>query len=231
MLVSHTYKFIYLKTRKTASTSVEGVLERYCTPPNHEPAHKQAELRSEYGYVSGRAGLETPKDFLSAHAPASDIRAKVGNEIFDSYRKIYCIRNPFDKVVSWFWHVMPKDVRDEVQDDFEASRKLFSTWLRMRPTLNVDRAYYRNGKNVFDAFRIRYEHLSDDMVKLLEELGIPPIAEEDMPQWKRHSRQHREHSIADYYDDETADIVRKEFAFDFRRFGYSTDLPSPEGKD
>ncbi len=45
MLVSHRHQFIYTKTHKTASTSVEAYFERFCFPPgdafilqHHRPA-------------------------------------------------------------------------------------------------------------------------------------------------------------------------------------------------
>ena len=45
MLVSHRYKFIYTKTRKTAGSSVESYFEPFCMPDGE---WTQRHLREEY---------------------------------------------------------------------------------------------------------------------------------------------------------------------------------------
>ena len=50
MLISHKYKFIYLKTIKTASTSVEAYFERFCMPENdYELSHDREVYESNFG--------------------------------------------------------------------------------------------------------------------------------------------------------------------------------------
>ncbi|ULB12056.1 hypothetical protein ORIO_19770 (plasmid) [Cereibacter azotoformans] len=81
MLISPCHQFIFLKSHKTTSTSVESVLEVLRAPNGHQPQHQQAEIMSEHGYVSGRMGGWTVNDFLKAHAAARVIERKVGPEI------------------------------------------------------------------------------------------------------------------------------------------------------
>lgn len=144
MLISHRYKFIYIKTRKTAGSSIEGLLEPFCAPASHEPKHVQGFISSDEGVIAGRAGGETDDDPLPAHASAFKIARFVGQETFDDYLKIYAVRHPYEKVVSWFWYVMPMDIKRELHESsFEATRKLFRTWLLMGPNLPQDRQFYR----------------------------------------------------------------------------------------
>ncbi len=220
MLVSHKYEFIYIKTRKTASTSIEGLLEPLCAPAGHVPSHVQPFLSSEYGIIAGRAGAEKPDDPLTAHSPAQRILNTLGRKTFRSYQKIYAIRDPYDKVVSWFWHVMPQEFRDELQDDFTATRTLFRTWLLMRPVLPVDNQFYVTSLGRFKAFRIRYEHMHEDLEELAALLDMP-IDLAKLPRWKTTTRSHRGAPVEAYYDDDTRAVVRKEFARDFEKFGYS----------
>ncbi len=50
MLVSHSKKFIFLKTMKTAGTSVEIYLERYCVPSDtYVEQHHRAETAPRTG--------------------------------------------------------------------------------------------------------------------------------------------------------------------------------------
>lgn len=221
MLVSHTHKFIYLKTRKTASTSVEGLLERYCTPPGHEPQHTQDEIRSEFGIVAARAGGVSLPDGINAHASASEIETWLGSKTFNSYRKIYVVRNPYDKVVSWFWHVMPMSTKHRVGDDFDSARQLFSDWLRMRPNLNTDAQFYRIGKRLLDATVIKQESLREDLKAFGDTIGVA-VDPDTMPRWKTEARRHRDRHFSDYYDEQTRQVIDRAFAFDFNQFGYET---------
>lgn len=222
MLISHTRKFIYLKTHKTASTSIEGYLERFCAPPGHMPEHSQAEIKSEYGYIAGRAGQDFKGNFLRAHSEANLVRTTLGPDTFDRYLKVYAVRNPFDKVVSWFWFVMPPEIHEDVKDDFDKTRALFSAWLQMRPKLPVDAAYYRTKKGIFPAFRIYYETLAEDMAALLRQIGAPQDEATTLPDWKSEYRFHRDRTFHDYYggNPALADIVLEAYRFDFRHFGY-----------
>lgn len=223
MLLSNSCKFIFIKTRKTASTSIEGLLEKYCTPPGHIPSHKQGEIISEYGYVAGRAGGETNNDFLPAHASANMIRNKIGDDIFNNYTKIYSVRNPYDKVVSWFWHIMPNDIKSKIENNFDLTRFYFSNWLRMRPELNTDIHYYKINNIIFDADIIRYESLNKDLLKLSKKLDLE-LEPSDIPQWKRNSKRHHNKHFMEYYDSNTKHIVYNKFSFDFKTFNYNKEI-------
>ena len=224
MLVSHNKQFIFIKTRKTAGTSLEGLLEPFCAPTGHAPRHVQPFLETEYGIIGGRAGGERTDDPLQAHSSAEQIRAHLGNGKFRSYLKVYGVRNPFDKVVSWFWHVMPETTRLELAVDFDKARWLFQNWLWMRPVLPIDDQFYRTKKGPFKAHIIRYEQMAEDLSSLSEKLQID-IHPETMPAWKTQARQHRAVSLSSYYDDASANVVRRHFRRDFDRFGYSAEVP------
>jgi len=59
VLISHRYKFIYIQTKKTASTSVSAFFERYCLPENEENTHKPNSKSNVYegesGFIGGRS--------------------------------------------------------------------------------------------------------------------------------------------------------------------------------
>lgn len=219
MLISHEHKFIFLKTHKTASTSTEAALEWMCSPDGHVPAHEQAEMKSDRGYISGRMGGQRKTDFIPTHARALAVQRKVGKPVFEEYTKLYTIRNPYDKVVSWFWHVMPDEVAKTVAQDFKEAQTLFGTWLQMRPVLPNDLGVYRLPSGVFPARHIRFERLREDLDAFVSELGHDSSRIE-IPRWKSGSRMHKDRSFEEYYTKPTRDIVRRAFAFDFENFGY-----------
>src|SRR5690242_16177876 len=102
MLVSHTKQFIYLKTTKTAGTSVEIFFQPFCLSPDHpcysSPTHEMNEVISNYGIVGYRGPQPIPKVAFYNHMAAVEIKKWIGSEIWDHYFKFCVIRNPFDKI-------------------------------------------------------------------------------------------------------------------------------------
>ncbi len=226
MLVSHKYKFILIKTRKTAGSSLEGLLQPLCVPDGYVPRHAADEIVTSAGIVGTRAGGQRGARGYVAHMPAEAIYRALGRRTFDSYTKIVPVRDPFDKVVSWFWHVMPADTRERVSADFGDARRLFRDWLGMRPNLNVDRQFYKLKKGRFDCILVRYEELEEGVKSLSEQIGVP-LDLQSLPKWKTSTRRHRDHATAEYYDKQAANVVRSKFRYDFKHFGYDPDSVAP----
>lgn len=220
MLISEQYKFVYIKTHKTASSSVEGLLGRLCAPEGYDPIHAQEEIQSEFGYVSGRSNGRSTSDLLHPHASAQNIRKAIGVEKFTELRKVYCVRNPYDKVVSWFWWVMPPRTRKRLDGDIDAAKALFQDWLCMRPELPKDRRYYKTSDGKFEASVIRYENLKSDIQTFVDSIGAT-IDLTALPSWKSGRRLHKTFGYMDYYNAQCREVVEENFAFDFKNFGYS----------
>lgn len=130
MLISHLHRFIYLKTMKTAGTSVEIYFEPYCASPRttYVPTHgRDAEVTAEG--VIGYRGVGGDRHFWYNHMPAALLRERAGEEVWKSYFKFCVIRNPYDKAVSQFWFLLPEDRRIEFRSaDFSLVRSAFSEW-------------------------------------------------------------------------------------------------------
>lgn len=121
MIVSHKYKFIFLKTNKTAGTSVEIALSKFCgeddiiTPIVREDERQRKKLgyrgRQNY-YLPGcqpsifaRLLLRknTKPDFYN-HMPARELKPLLGDAVWNSYYKFCFERNPWDRLVSqYYW--------------------------------------------------------------------------------------------------------------------------------
>lgn len=129
MIISHKYKFIFVKTTKVGGTSLELYLSSVCsdsavaTPfwhpeKGHQPRNysglfnpifelqkrvKCQKKKLDHGIV------RTVNEFLKGERfyepmPAWQIRCSVPSEIWDNYYKFTIERNPFDKITSRYFH-------------------------------------------------------------------------------------------------------------------------------
>ena len=215
MLVSHRKKFIYTKTAKTASTSVESYFEMYCMPMGEwEFQHARDEYESEAGII-GYRGPETPGKRWFNHMAAEKIRDAVGPEVWDSYFKFSVIRNPFDKLVSGFFFAE--------KESGSAAELIagFRAWVKSGGEIIDRHTYTIDGALCLDYF-IRYENLEAGIHEVCDVLGIPFEADR-LPRLKAAFRQ-RDIPLADFYDEETTEIVRTKYAFELAQFNYHSPL-------
>jgi hypothetical protein len=129
MIVSHKYKFIFIKTAKVGGTSLELYLSDECGkndvfPPfgESEKAHNSRNykglfnplpetfFRLKHFYSYRKKGIvHTIKDLFKLNKffepmPAWQVRARVKKYIWDAYFKFTIERNPWDKAISRYYH-------------------------------------------------------------------------------------------------------------------------------
>lgn len=103
MLISHRKNFIFLKTVKTAGTSIESYYEKWCMPPNlWVKTHGRDEYISDSGIIGKRAAKPYNAIWYN-HMPAAKIKEYIKEDIWNNYFKFTIVRNPFDKMVSGFY--------------------------------------------------------------------------------------------------------------------------------
>lgn len=155
MIISHKHKFIFIKTQKTAGTSIEVFLSQHCGPddvvtpiiPHVEPH----QARSHEGFYN--------------HMPGHGIRERVGPEIWDSYFKFCVERNPWDKTLSQFHMTRARDKPGLTLDEYFESGPF--------PTdLNKYAEPGEPEKLIVDEV-LRYESLPEGLGRVFHRLGIP----------------------------------------------------------
>jgi len=132
MIISHKHKFIYLKCRKTAGTSVEMSLSKICGPhdiitsfndkdeekrlalgirsaQNYRLTRKESQIKNVWNRWKARVLKRTVniqeetliRNFYN-HISAEEVAAALP-EVWNSYFKFTVERDPYDKVVSYYY--------------------------------------------------------------------------------------------------------------------------------
>ena len=217
MLVSHTKKFIFIKTAKTAGTSVESYFEKYCFEPGTwELKHERNQQVNDFGMVGGR-GLNSRFEVLHAHLSAAKIRLLLPKDQWENYFKFSVIRNPFDRLVSRFFFNMKRDSPDLLQvDDAAKTISDFRNFVTQR-LYKIEDHLLIDEKLATD-FLIRYESLESDIEIVCDKLDIE-FNPECLPTFKSGIRDAR-YTIHDLYDDATRQFVELNYRSELEKFGY-----------
>jgi len=202
MIISHKHKFIFLKSEKTAGTSLEVSLASVCGSEDIITTITKDGLPKDYSHPHRNNNGFNP------HTLPAKIISKIGIDIWDEYYKILPIRNPWDRIVSfWYWGIGKYKKTYTFSEYVETKQmRLLSKWYKLFP---------HDEESCVD-FLIRFEHLNEDFLKLCNLLKINPIK---LPRAKGNFRTDRKH-YAEYYDDDTRQVVAEKYAKDIEYFGY-----------
>jgi Sulfotransferase family len=213
VIVSHEHGFVFVKTRKTAGTSVEIALSRVCGPDDvitPVTTHDEG-LRREAGGRGPQNYQAPPLDRKAFnHMPVSMVRRMLGRRRFESYFSFAIERNPWDAVVS-LYHWRFRDA--ETPGDFTSF--VGSEAVETFATKN-HRIYRLDGRVAVDRV-LRYESLAQELATVWSELGLP--GSPDLPHAKAGVRP-RGTSYRSYYDDDSRDRVAELFAAPIAELGY-----------
>jgi hypothetical protein len=213
VIVSHEHGFVFMKTRKTAGTSVEIALSRVCGDDDViTPVTDDDEALRRAGGGRGPQNFESPPHLdrrAFNHMPVSMVRKMLGRKRFESYFSFAVERNPWDAVVSLYhWRF-----RDSEPGDFAAY--VASEAVATFATKN-ERIYRIKGEVAVDRV-LRYESLADELAAVWKELDLP--GRPDLPHAKSGTRP-RGPSYRSYYDDSSRRRVAELFAAPIADLGY-----------
>jgi len=199
-MISFQKRFLFVHIPKTAGNSIQSVLRDYSED-------QIVALRSEQDGIE-RFGLRNPNYKIRKHSTLAEYRMALGDEQFRSLYKFACVRNPWDRMVSYYFR--PTQQVGEL--DRKEFRKVISKALSVADYLRLDRGDDDPFANV--DYIMRFENLAEDFRAVCATLGIPTVL---LPQYNRSSRER----YSKYYDDELRELVRKRFAPEIERFDYT----------
>lgn len=218
MILSYKHNFIFIKTNKTASTSIEVALSKFCgqrdiiTPINDEDE-----------VVRKKPGFRKPRNYTDAdgnilfynHISAKRVRdiiksdTVINPKVWSKFYKFCFERNPWDRAISLYYWRYQEDPRpslsefiasDELAEFAEKSTKL-----------------YMQGDNVLVDRICRYENLEEELEIVRNQVGIPEKIV--LPQCKTNARKDKRH-YRELLSDADRDRIAELFAKGIELMGY-----------
>ena len=196
MVVSERLRCVFVHIQKTGGASIEALL-----------------LANDPSVASGMQDGRR-------HLFARDIRAAMDPCRWQSHFKFAFVRNPWDRLVSWYHMCMQTPTPNrfslyvrEHAPTFEAFVLRATTGMGERTTWNqLDFVTDAAGARLVD-FVGRYESLVQDMAHVRRTLGLA----HDLP----HVNRSRHDDYRQYYTDDLRDVVARRFRRDIEAFGYA----------
>lgn len=227
MIISHKHKFIFIKTQKTAGTSVEIALSAICGSDDIITAisPEDEKTRKSLGFLSAQNTDVSPSRFSIMdlyqklvkkkeviyfnHVSAKKIRRWIGSSIWEDYYKFSIERNPWDKVIShYYWK--------GGDDRFET----IENYLQSRVVSRIKGGnQYCIGNNVAVDHLYQFEDLNGMMQDLTQRLGLTESLQLPKKKAKSSSRTDKRH-YRDILNPQDAHTITRLFAREIELLKY-----------
>jgi hypothetical protein len=219
MILSHKYRLIFIKTAKTAGTSIEVFLSKHCGPQDIvtpiAPPLERHQPRNYEGFINPIPEiLERPGKIFSVlhhtmsscrkfynHMSAREVKNRVPAKVWNGYFKFCVERNPWDKVLSHF-HMHAARAGGALSLDEYLARARFP--------INYFRYTDRSGEELIVDRVVRYENLLAELREVFAYLHIPfdgTLGVAAKSDYRADRRPYRE-----VFNDEQRRLIEKAFA-------------------
>ena len=200
-MISSSKHFLFIHIPKTGGNSIQNVLMPFADD----------ELVCEAPYQDGieRFELRNGLTNTTKHSSLMEYRNSLPLSVYDGLYKFCCVRNPWERAISFYLSPHRGGVQFRRPDFIEFVKTIppMVHYLRERPQQGL-----RDATANFDKI-IRFESLSEEFRDVCLNLGI---ASPHLPHRNRSTRK----TVSSYYDDESKDLVAEIFREEVDVFGY-----------
>jgi hypothetical protein len=227
MIVSHRHKFIFLKTRKTAGTSIEIALSQLCGPkdiitpldPEDEetrrsrgglgPQNRAIPFRRMTKAEWAKLIKQGKRKRLRHHDGAERIKRSVGSSVWNEYFKFCFERNPFDRAVSrYYW---------ELRDQQGAWPSIAEFLEELEPYKISNWDIYTINDRIAVDYVGQYANLSEELRTIAEHIGLQEVPE--LPRAKGTYRRDKRH-YSELLDGRARRRIEEVCHMEIETFGY-----------
>ena len=243
MIISHKHKFIFIKTEKTAGTSIEIALSKFCgdrdviTPLPHAEDRKLSQELGGRGAQNYHLPLTkyTLKDWKNLllkrqllcfynHISAREVKRLVDPEVWKTYFKFCVERNPWDKAISYYYWQTKLNLKEfyDVPQHFIQNPRI--TKFSLSEFIQSRYINYIKGFDLYSAYGeiivdkvILYENLEQGLKEVASKLNLPEKIV--LPHAKGKARKDKR-NYRELLTQEDRDKIAKVFAREIAYFGY-----------
>jgi hypothetical protein len=223
MIISHKHKFIFIKTHKTASTSIEIALSSICGKQDVITQLSPQSVREKYGLAEKqntnvplnrysfvellKAVIARKKKKYHRHMTCEEVKKTVSKKVWNSYYKFSIERNPFDRMVSLY--------------DWRGAEK-YGSILQFLKSVNFKNTdsfnkYTIDGKVAVDKV-YQYEDLDYFLTDFSKKIGLEkPLT---LPNYHAKSHTRKVNDYKQTLDHESRVFIEKRFKRVIDLFGY-----------
>ena len=200
-MLSSANRFLFIHVPKTGGNSIQKALLPF--------SDDRIELIGPHHDGIDRFEIRSPEFKIQKHSTLEDYRRQMDSARFSRLTKFTCVRNPWDRCVSYYFSPHRGRVKWTAED--------FADFIR--ETVNPHSHYLTLESHKRDPFEnvdvfLRYEYLEEDFQALCGNLGLADI---DLPHLNASTRD----SYRSYYTQEKlVELVAQKFLPEIERFGY-----------
>jgi hypothetical protein len=251
MIISHEHRFIFIKNRKVGSTSTELALQQICGPDDvltHDGTAREISprraardvlapnARNYDGPFSPYPELlrsRSPVDAVRIirdwrrrpkfynHMRAASVRARIPTKVWESYYKFCFDRNPWDKVVSfYYWYGRKRDDLPEI-NEFLVNHRRFGTADQILPS---DWVRYAEGDRIIVDDVFDFRDLEGGLATALKRAGVPDEVAAKATLGRAKTEQRKTRTVA--LLPETDALIRRAFRREIARLDFCRE-PDP----
>ena len=244
MIISHKYKFIFVKTRKVGGTSLEIALSKHLDKDDIVTPVSEENIRIEKGFMTGT-------DYKKALLDISPYDIYFWNKALARRLYRHCKFNaPFGlpaKPRKYYPHMSAKDIKKAIGDDIWNSYYKFTIernpwdmvvsyyyfWMKHNSDVSFEefikqglaknatnRPFYTDGEDILVDDIIKYEELDTALSKISETINYPENIAGIMKDIRAKGNVRKVRDYKELYNEEMKEVVAKEFEQEIKALGY-----------
>jgi hypothetical protein len=243
MIISHKHKFIYIKTRKTASTSLALFFSQFCGENDIVPP--------AYEFAPGKGDVNSPRNYRGIFNPVPEMRQQMNLVIHNKKAHIHCSSNAFKDALrrrKFYGHIPAYQLKERLPhkiwleyykfcfernpwdktvswffycNNVNSSNLTFDEYIR-ETNLPYNYPLYTNpsdNREVIVDHVGKYEYLNDELENICIKLGIPFKGKLEINALANYRDKRK--AYQDYFiNDQSMELIRSSFAPEIKLNNY-----------